>query len=449
LSLNGDDNIPQTEACIYSVSLNETLDGSWTSGCESVHRPGSYARYYTVSVPPLTYINIDLESDTQDTYLFLLEGDGMNGSVLSKNDDWESGNTDSYIGKSLLSDTYTIEATTFDNGAMGSFTLFVTDERPVYPQPSDDGRSWTTGAYSNNEDRIETLSVPGADHLSVTVTGETERGYDYVYIYDNNDNCVENFSGTIDETFTLSGDSITVRLISDHSITGEGVTVSVQGVSDEEGDFGTETSHSDYNLGIDIVKTYLTLDDRTKAVACLDLLQKELLVLEFLDGFSRYSDGTEQVLYALEFFLRHSSYVLFGDLLPEGSIVATYQTIQGHYDELAKFAGVCHELYVKVQEPGMFSMWNNVDDASVNIYQIATRNKETEEFEITGLDSGVSYEGRFMGWYYGYGFSTSPTEDDIPSGIYIIEVNIDGREPILDTVIVPAENDYSHTVYVD
>ncbi|WP_294953973.1 S8 family peptidase, partial [Sulfurovum sp.] len=57
------------------------------------------------------------------------------------------------------------------------------------PDP-DDVTTWTTGAYSNNADISQVLSITGAQSLTVTVRGETERHYDIVYIYDENGNQV-------------------------------------------------------------------------------------------------------------------------------------------------------------------------------------------------------------------------------------------------------------------
>ena len=66
-------------------------------------------------------MQIDLQSST-DTYLYLLSGSGMNGSVITSDDDGGTG-LNSRITRSLSAGTYTIEATTYSSGATGSFTL--------------------------------------------------------------------------------------------------------------------------------------------------------------------------------------------------------------------------------------------------------------------------------------------------------------------------------------
>ena len=65
-------------------------------------------------------MRIDLVSTT-DPYLFLLQGAGRDGTVLARNDD--SDGLNSRISRSLSAGTYTVEATTYSSGAMGSFTL--------------------------------------------------------------------------------------------------------------------------------------------------------------------------------------------------------------------------------------------------------------------------------------------------------------------------------------
>lgn len=89
--------------------------------------------------------------------------------------------------------------------------------------------SWTTGAYSNNEDRSQVLSVTGTTSLKVNVFGDTEQHYDYIDIYDKDENQIKKLHGNnLDETFEVVGDSIRVRLTTDSSVTRSGVTVSIE-----------------------------------------------------------------------------------------------------------------------------------------------------------------------------------------------------------------------------
>jgi hypothetical protein len=109
-------------ACISSISLNQSVNGSWTSDCESINRPGAYAKYFTFSLSSAAEVQIDLESSV-DTYLYLLSGSGMGGSVITSDDDGGSSGFNSRIITILSPGTYTIEATTWGEGQTGSFTL--------------------------------------------------------------------------------------------------------------------------------------------------------------------------------------------------------------------------------------------------------------------------------------------------------------------------------------
>ena len=132
--------IPPSDGCFEAVSGGE-INGSWATDCESSHpdRSGHYVRYYTFSLSEATEVTIWLESST-DPYLYIREGTGADGTVLCENDDYGSGvtgaqcssidssldsNTDSGMVASLSEGTYTIEATTYEAGATGDFTLAI------------------------------------------------------------------------------------------------------------------------------------------------------------------------------------------------------------------------------------------------------------------------------------------------------------------------------------
>lgn len=88
--------------------------------------------------------------------------------------------------------------------------------------------SWSSGAYGNNTDRSQWLTVPGAAALKVAVGGSTEAGRDIVYVYDRNDALVRTLSGAIATSFMVAGDSARIRLVSDGAVTGAGVSVGVK-----------------------------------------------------------------------------------------------------------------------------------------------------------------------------------------------------------------------------
>jgi hypothetical protein len=114
---------PSSGGCVNTIGLNQSVAGNWESTCTSTHLEGSYAKYYTFTLPGSQEVTIDLQSSI-DTYLLLLDGSGDNGDVIDLNDD--AGNsTNSQIIQTLSAGSYTIEATTYDPGETGAFDLSV------------------------------------------------------------------------------------------------------------------------------------------------------------------------------------------------------------------------------------------------------------------------------------------------------------------------------------
>ena len=127
------------EHCIEDLGTIEDSgeieeEGTWTESCVS-DRPafrGSgerYARYYTFELTDSGNVSISLTSD-EDTQVYLTEGVGRSGELVGENDDADPGSdTDSLLElEDLPAGEYTIEATTFESGTTGNFTLTVTVE---------------------------------------------------------------------------------------------------------------------------------------------------------------------------------------------------------------------------------------------------------------------------------------------------------------------------------
>ena len=144
---------PDPEDCTLDLgTLRATRDlaSEWASGCDSVSRDGSYAQYYSFHLSERRSVRIETNSNT-NTVLYLLRGDGIptNDSeydVITHNDDIEPGvNTNSRIIRTLDSGTYTVEATTYDAGATGIFSLHLsTSDRHVLTAlyNATDGDNW-------------------------------------------------------------------------------------------------------------------------------------------------------------------------------------------------------------------------------------------------------------------------------------------------------------------
>ena len=103
------------------------MSGTWETGCESEARSGSHARYYGITLAEDSEATITLESSDADTYLYLREGDATSGTALHENDNHGGSTSVSQIQETLAAGSYTIEATTYDAGETGAFTLTISE----------------------------------------------------------------------------------------------------------------------------------------------------------------------------------------------------------------------------------------------------------------------------------------------------------------------------------
>ena len=134
------------DPCIMMIDVPTTKMGTWDASCLSENRPSGeggqaganyYARFYTFTLDQASDVTISLTS-SEDTVLYLMEGEGKGGTIVADNDDVSSGDRNSRIeDQSLGTGTYTIEATTYDAEATGDFTLTVELDVTVEPPPVD------------------------------------------------------------------------------------------------------------------------------------------------------------------------------------------------------------------------------------------------------------------------------------------------------------------------
>ena len=123
---------PMVDNCVEIMTAAVT-SGAWSSNCESGSRPGSYARFYTFTLPEPSEVIIDLESGDTDTYLYLLQGTGRTGNILGSQG---SRSRSSRIEHTLGAATYTVEVTTYSGAQTGSFTLTVNGLATPPPPPA-------------------------------------------------------------------------------------------------------------------------------------------------------------------------------------------------------------------------------------------------------------------------------------------------------------------------
>jgi len=105
--------------------------GGWDGSCVSAnYDAGEYARYYNFTLDRAADLTIDLTSPTVDTWLTLWTGAGTGTDMLVEDDDGGDDPLDARIDTTLDPGTYTIEATTYDGGQTGRFTLTVAVSAP-------------------------------------------------------------------------------------------------------------------------------------------------------------------------------------------------------------------------------------------------------------------------------------------------------------------------------
>ena len=116
---------PPVDSCVETINVDGIISGSWSGECVSGSRSGSYASYYIFTLTESSEVAITLESSV-DTYLYLRQGAGRDGSVLYENDDILLGSdTNSRLSVTLQPGDYTMEATTYYAQTSGDFTLTI------------------------------------------------------------------------------------------------------------------------------------------------------------------------------------------------------------------------------------------------------------------------------------------------------------------------------------
>ena len=123
---------PAAAGCVAALS-GASVSAKWSSACLAANTPEGaqtgkrYAGFYTFALNAPADVTVTLTSpDVADTYLYLLEGAGKDGSVMYRNNDISAENRHSRISQRLQAGNYTIEATTYQIEVAGSFTLEMT-----------------------------------------------------------------------------------------------------------------------------------------------------------------------------------------------------------------------------------------------------------------------------------------------------------------------------------
>ena len=197
------------------VATNAYSDTIWSTGTYS----NNENRSETLSISGVSSLTVTIAGEVEQGYDYITIFDG-NGA--------QAGRFTGQINETLTVNTSSIRAVLTSDGSVvkSGVTVSITTAT-TNPPPTNGNTSWTTGTYSNNENRSETLSISGASSLTVTIAGEVEQGYDYITIFDGNGTQAGRFTGQINQTLTVNTSSIRAVLTTDGSVVKSGVTVSI------------------------------------------------------------------------------------------------------------------------------------------------------------------------------------------------------------------------------
>lgn len=188
-----------------------------------------------------------------------------------------------------ISSTTTVYTMVRSYSGSGSYALRVENVTSGgSPPPSSGILAESPHPYSNNYTNTWTISSSGADQIRIHFSRlETESGYDYIYIYDRNNNQVTSYSGIHNNTWTpwVNGDTIKVKLVTDYSVTAYGFVVDNKEVRSGG---GTPPPAQPSDL-FDISVTPLAVGQRN--VFFILEVQKLSQVLPFLRIMVNTSDG--------------------------------------------------------------------------------------------------------------------------------------------------------------
>ena len=153
---------------VKPINVGQTVTGALTtSSGRSVGCAGCFTDLYRFSITAERNLEIALRSEEFDAFLRVLD---VNGETVSNNDDENDNSTDSRIAGNLSPGTYSIEATTYEPGAVGAYTLSLLELAPPVATPIDIGQALNRNLTSSSG-RSVGCSGCFADLYEFTVTG--------------------------------------------------------------------------------------------------------------------------------------------------------------------------------------------------------------------------------------------------------------------------------------
>jgi hypothetical protein len=216
----------------YSLTITGTTQDDMGTGGDAGDNFGA-----ATAISPSSGTGYLSSRDTADWYKVQAPADRMISVSMTPSfgadfDLWLYGPDQSRLDSSAHggSQTDTVEGTLSSSGYVYIFVEQFTGEGTYSLNVSvaTGGEAESAHPYTNNLDKTWTISRPGEGKIRAHFAQlETENGWDYVYIYDKNDNLVESYTGSRRDFWTswVNGDTIKIRLVTDGSFTAYGFTV--------------------------------------------------------------------------------------------------------------------------------------------------------------------------------------------------------------------------------
>jgi len=124
---------------VRPISVGQIVTGTLTtSSGRSAGCGGCFTDLYRFSITTERNLEIALRSDEFDAFLRVLDADGF---TLTSNDDEDDNSTNSRIARILPPGTYFIEATTYEPGEIGAYTLSLLELVPPVVTPINIGQT--------------------------------------------------------------------------------------------------------------------------------------------------------------------------------------------------------------------------------------------------------------------------------------------------------------------
>ena len=193
---------------IMLVATNAYSDTTWTTGTYG----NNENRSEILSISGASSLTVTIVGEVEQGYDYITIFD-ENGT--------QAGQFTGQINQTITLNTSSIRAILTSDGSVTASGVSISIHSVG------ENTTWITGAYGNNENRSQMLSISNANSLLVSINGETEQNYDFINIYDGNGYMIGRFSGHINETLTINASSIQAVLTSDDSVTASGVTVAI------------------------------------------------------------------------------------------------------------------------------------------------------------------------------------------------------------------------------